>query len=73
MEIPHVGPLGLVDHPEGYVATARSYSPFLRVAAVGVLGSFLTVTILTTAYSLGAYCLTTWGGSPFALIGANAP
>ena len=73
MEIPKVGPLGLIDQPEGYVATARSYPPFLRVAAVAVLGSFLTVTILTTAYSLGAYCLTTWGGSPFALVGSTAP
>ena len=72
MEIPKVGPLGLVDQPEGYVATARSYPLCLRVAAVSVLGSFLTVTILTTAYSLGAYCLTTWGGSPFA-VGSIAP
>jgi hypothetical protein len=70
MEIPKVGPLGLIDHPDGYGARVRSYPPFLRATAVGVLGSFLTVTFLTTAYSLGAYCLTTWGGSPFALTGA---
>lgn len=73
MEIPKVGPLGLIDQPEGYVATARSYPKFLRLAALAVLGSFLTVTILTTAYSLGAYCLTTWGGSPFALVGSTVP
>ena len=73
MEIPQVGPLGLVHQPEGYVATARRYPPFLRVAAVWVLGSFLAVTVVTTAYSLGAYCLTTWGGSPYVLAGPLAP
>ena len=30
-----------------------------------VLGSFVGVTVLTSAYSLGRYCLTTWGGNPF--------
>jgi len=73
MEIPKVGPLGLIDQPAGYIARARSYPPFLRVGAVGVLVSFLTVTVLTTAYSLGAYCLTTWGGSPFAMTGSATP
>ena len=53
MEIPKVGPLGLVDQPEGYVATARSYPLCLRVAAVSVLGSFLTVTIPYDGLQLG--------------------
>ena len=65
MEIPRVGPLGLIDQPERYAATARSYSTRLRVAAVVVLGSFVVVSVATTTYSLGAYCLTTWGGHPF--------
>ena len=73
MEVPQVGPLGLVNQPQGYVATARSYPPVLRVVAVAVLGSFLAVTVVTTAYTLGAYCLTTWGGSPFALAGSIGP
>ena len=73
MDIPRVGPLGLVHQPEGYVATVRGYPPFLRLAALSVLGSFLAVTVISTAYSLGAYCLTTWGGSPFALAGPTAP
>ena len=64
MEIPRVGPLGLVHHPDG--ATARRYPIRLRLMAVVVLGAFVGVTVLTTAYSLGAYCLTTWGGHPFA-------
>ena len=51
MEIPKVGPLGLIDQLAGYIVRARSYPPFLRVGAVGVLGSFLTVTVLTTAYT----------------------
>ena len=78
VEIPRVGPLGLIHHPENYSATARRYptrrttrfdsSPrkLLRVAAFAVLGSFVAVTVITTTYSLGAYCLTTWGGNPFA-------
>ncbi len=65
MEIPRVGPLGLIHHPEGYSATARSYPAPLRVATLVVLASFLGVSIATTAYSLGTYCLTTWGGNPF--------
>ena len=69
MDIPRVGPLGLVHHPESYNAAARRYPTRLRVAALVVLGSFVAVTVVTTAYSLGAYCLTTWGGSPFAAAG----
>ncbi len=69
MEIPRVGPLGLVHRPEGYTATARSYPTRLRVAALAVLGAFVVVSVVTTAYSLGAYCLTTWGGSPFTASG----
>lgn len=66
MKVPHVGPLGLVHHPEGYEATARRYPTRLRVMAVVVLGAFIGVTVVSSAYSLGAYCLTTWGGHPFA-------
>ena len=69
MEIPRVGPLGLVHRPEGYHAPARRYPARLQLAALVVLGSFVAVTVATTAYSLGAYCLTTWGGSPFGAVG----
>ena len=37
----------------------------LRVTALLVLGVFATVNIATTVFSLGAYCLTTYGGNPF--------
>ena len=65
MEIPHVGPLGIVNQPADYKASARRYPPSLRLATFAVLGVFVAVTVVTTAYSLGAYCLTTWGGNPF--------
>ena len=65
IEIPRVGPLGLVHHPDGYATAARRYPPRLRAAALAVLCSFVAVTLVTTTYSLGAYCLTTWGGSPY--------
>ena len=66
MEIPQVGPLGLIHQPDGYEATARRYPTHLRMAALVVVVALAGVSVVTTAYSLGAYCLTTWGGSPFA-------
>ena len=66
MEIPRVGPLGLVHHPPGYTAAAHRYPTRLRLLALLVLGAFLGAIVLTTAYSLGGYCLTTRGGHPFA-------
>ena len=65
VEIPRVGPLGLVHQPEGYEAAARDYPTGLRVAASFVLSAFVGASIATTAYSLGAYCLTTWAGNFF--------
>ena len=38
----------------------------LRLTALLVLGVFATVSIATTVFSLGAYCLTTYSGNPFA-------
>jgi len=66
MDIPRVGPLGVVNQPEGYRATARRYPPRLRLAALVALSAFVGVSVASTVYSLGAYCLTTWGGNPFA-------
>ena len=65
MEIPRVGPLGLVHQPEDYEATPRRYPTRLRFAALVVLSAFVGVSVVTTAYSLGTYCLTTWGGNRF--------
>lgn len=66
MEIPRVGPLGLLHQPDGYEATPRRYPARVRFAAMVVLGIFVGASVLTTAYSLGRYCLTTWGGNPIA-------
>ena len=65
MELPRVGPLGLVHYPQSYVTAAREYPSFFRMVALGVLGSFIAVTIITTVHSLGTYCLTTWGSNLF--------
>ena len=65
MEIPRVGPLGLIHQPDGYQATPRRYPTRLKISAIAVLGVFVALSVVTTAYSLGAYCLTMWGGSPF--------
>ena len=40
----------------------RRYSPRLRLAAGFVLGAFFVVGTVTTVYSLGVYCLTTYAG-----------
>jgi len=52
----------------GRPATAlpRTHPIRLRVTALLVLGVFAIVNIATTVFSLGAYCLTTYGGNPFA-------
>ena len=66
METPRVNPIGIVERPPGYVARPRTHPTRLRVAALLVLGVFVAVNIATTVFSLGAYCLTTYGGNPFA-------
>ena len=46
-------------------ARPRTHPIRLRVTALLVLGVFAAVNIATTVFSLGAYCLTTYGGNPF--------
>ena len=58
MEIPRVGPLGLIHQPDGYQATARRYPARLRLMAVVVLGVFVGVSVLTTASK--ALFMTVW-------------
>lgn len=64
MRLPRVNPIGIVEYPEGYAATPREYTMRFRVAAASVLTAFLVVVVVTTVYTLGAYCLTTRAGSP---------
>ena len=47
-------------------ARPRTHPTRLRVTALLVLGIFAAVNIVTTVFSLGGYCLTTYGGNPFA-------
>ena len=47
-------------------APLRTHPIHLRVTALLVLGVFAAVNIATTVFSLGGYCLTTYGGNPFA-------
>ena len=55
----------MLEYPARYVATPRAYSAKVRFAATGVLVVFLAVGVVTTVYSLGVYCLTTYAGVPF--------
>lgn len=67
MNIPRVNPVGLVETPEGYSRRPRSYPAGLRLAAAVVLGAFVVVSVTTTVYTLGAYCLTSHAGFPISL------
>ena len=53
VEIPRVGPLGLVHHPDGYVAHTRRYPAQLRLAALVVLGSFVGASVATDGLQPG--------------------
>jgi hypothetical protein len=54
MKLPRVNPVGLVEHPDDYTRTARVYSPGVRMGAAVVLAAFVTVSLATTVFSLGA-------------------
>ncbi len=64
MQAPRVNPVGLVEHPQGYVSRPRGYPVGLRWVAALLLGSFLSVGVVTTVYSLARFCLTSHAGSP---------
>jgi hypothetical protein len=68
MELPRVNPVGIVVQPDDHTQLARTYSRRLRLVAALVLATFATVSIATTVYSLGAYCLTS-GTGPIGLLG----
>ncbi|MEM1181577.1 MAG: hypothetical protein AAGM22_24755 [Acidobacteriota bacterium] len=62
METPRVNAVGLVEYPEDYVASPRTYSRALKLGALLFLSFFAAVTVISTVVSLGAYCLTSDGG-----------
>lgn len=59
--------VGVLEYPEGYEATPRQYGRGLRTVVWCLLALFAGVTIVTSAVSLGAYCLTSDGGDGRAL------
>lgn len=59
MEVPRVSPVGLGETPAGFREHARRHAPAQRWLAGALLAVFLGVVAVTTALSLGAYCLTT--------------
>ena len=65
--LPTVNAVGIVEYPEGYTGRARGFSPAIRAFALLFLILFFTGTVVTTAVTLGEYCLTTHGGDIRAL------
>ena len=60
MELPRVNPVGIVERPAP--GRPRRYPLRVRVPAVIALATFVTVSMVTTVISLGAYCLTSGTG-----------
>jgi hypothetical protein len=58
MQLPHSNPVGLSVVPGSFTQCPRESAPLIRVTAVFLLVSFLAVVSVTTAVSLGGYCLT---------------
>ena len=51
-----------------FLGVRSGLSAPLRIVTALVLGVFVVVSVATTVYSLGAYCLTS-GNGPIALLG----
>jgi hypothetical protein len=67
MRIPRVNPVGIVEYPPAYAAAPRAYAAGIRLAAAVIAGAFMAVSVGTTVYSLGIYCLTSYADIPFPL------
>ena len=76
MELPHSDPVGVPVVPRGYRRAPRRYPASVRAAALVLSLVFASVVVVTTAVSLGAYCLTTdtanSGDLPSAVFGPAA-
>lgn len=62
MELSRVKPVGIVERQAGTPGRPRCHPLRVRIAAVVALVSFVTVSMVTTVLSLGAYCLTSGAG-----------
>lgn len=69
MDVPRVDPVGLSAVPEAFSQTPRRHGRATRALATVLIGVFAAVASVTTAVSLGAYCLTTDTGNTAALPG----
>lgn len=58
MDLPRTNPVGLPLVPPEFSQTPRRYPAAARALAAALLGALLAVVSVTTAVSLGAYCLT---------------
>jgi hypothetical protein len=61
MQLPHVDPVGVSHTPTDYRIGPRTYTRAQRLVAGSLAAVFLGVVVVTTALSLGAYCLTSDG------------
>jgi len=59
MDIPTTNPVGVPVVPPSFSQFPRAYSRHTRALAALVLGALVIVSSVTTAMSLGTYCLTT--------------
>lgn len=58
MELPRTSPTGVPIVPNSFPQVPRDYGFVTRTLAALLLGAFIAVVSVTTAVSLGAYCLT---------------
>ena len=59
MQVPHTNPVGLTVVPSSYSQRPQRHPLARRVVASFLLAALFAVVSVTTATSLGAYCLTT--------------
>jgi hypothetical protein len=67
MRIPEINPVGVLTRPDAYAQTPRTYPALVRAFAAVLVTMFLSVVVVTSAASLGAYCLTSGGSNLRAL------
>ncbi|GAC1299643.1 MAG: hypothetical protein NVS2B9_03960 [Myxococcales bacterium] len=61
--LPRLSRVGILELPDNGASPPRRHPAWLRAAALVLLAIFASVVVVTTAESLGAYCLTTDAGS----------
>ncbi len=67
MRVPHTNPVGLAMVPDSFSQRPQRHPMARRMAAALLMTAFFTVVCVTTAVSLGAYCLTSDAANTAAL------